>query len=94
MRCLLFVLCGFISTTSFAAGSPLDYKADYFSHPTPYIPPQCYTNPVDAKGAVSNPCYVCHTEGKRPNVLNDSDTQSTLTFLLTRQLTTSPMRHS
>ena len=64
-----------------AAEALPDYKADYFSHPTPYIPPQCYTNPVDRKGSVSNPCYVCHTDGKRPNVLNDSDTQSTLTFL-------------
>jgi len=62
-----------------------DYTADYFSHETPYIPPQCYTKSItintENTAEVSNPCYACHTQGKRPNVLNDSETQLNFTFL-------------
>jgi len=47
---------------------------DVTLNPTPYIPPQCYTNPV-SEGGVQNPCYVCHTPSKRPNLLNDIDVQ-------------------
>ena len=43
-----------------------------------FIPPQCYvkTQPDAAKpNQVSNPCYVCHTDSKAPNMMNDADTQ-------------------
>lgn len=67
-----------------------DYQVSYFSHATPYIPPQCYTN-SQVNGQIFNPCYVCHTQGKRPNVLNDSDTQLNFTFLGAAQ--TNPWRN-
>jgi hypothetical protein len=78
-----------------AAALP-DYTVDYFSHETPYIPPQCYTQSLTLKsvqtpGDVANPCYVCHTQGKRPNVLNDSETQLNFTFLGAAQ--TNPWRN-
>ena len=50
------------------------------SHPTPYIPAQCYTNPVADNGAIANPCYACHTASIRPNVLNDFDVQLEYAF--------------
>lgn len=53
--------------------------ADHLSHPTPYIPPQCYTNPVD-QSSEYNPCYACHTESKEPNYLNDVDVQTNYSF--------------
>ncbi len=46
----------------------------------PYLPPQCYTKTEDAKGQVHNPCYVCHTESKRPNMMNDQELQLTYGF--------------
>uniref|UniRef100_UPI0030F3EC95 hypothetical protein n=1 Tax=Paraglaciecola sp. TaxID=1920173 RepID=UPI0030F3EC95 len=53
---------------------------DRLSHPTPYIPAQCYTNPVADNGAIANPCYACHTASLRPNVLNDFDVQLEYAF--------------
>lgn len=54
----------------------IDLTADRISYMAPYIPPQCYTNPVDKDtGTVSNPCYACHTGSKEPNYLNDLDAQ-------------------
>lgn len=61
--------------------SALNYRSTILSHPTPYIPPQCYTSSKTQKGVTNNPCYTCHTQGKRPNVLNDSETQLAFTFL-------------
>jgi len=49
-------------------------------NPTPYIPAQCYTNPVSDNGQVANPCYVCHTQSIKPNFLNDSDVQRSFSF--------------
>jgi hypothetical protein len=65
------------------AGGVFKYglAAEYLNYQTPYIPPQCYTNPVDSKtGKVSNPCYVCHTGSKAPNYLNDLDVQLEYSF--------------
>ena len=53
--------------------------ADRLVNPTPYIPPQCYTNPVDESG-IHNPCYACHTDSKEPNYLNDTDVQLAYNF--------------
>lgn len=47
---------------------------------TAYIPSQCYTKTTDSGGRVFNPCYVCHTRGRLPNYLDDSDLQSTYSF--------------
>lgn len=40
------------------------------------VPPMCYTN---TQGD-SNPCWVCHTVGQRPNVRDDFDLQRTYSF--------------
>ncbi|WP_102796805.1 hypothetical protein [Bowmanella denitrificans] len=50
------------------------------SHSTPYIPPQCYTDPIVSKTQTANPCYACHTNSKRPNLLNDTDVQQEYSF--------------
>ncbi|WP_323773491.1 hypothetical protein [Alcanivorax sp.] len=52
----------------------------YLSNPSATIPPQCYTKTEDAKGVVSNPCYVCHTASKEPNFTNDLDLQLAYDF--------------
>ena len=57
-----------------------ELTSDVLENPTAYIPPQCYTKTTDADGAVHNPCYVCHTESKAPNFLNDIDVQQELVF--------------
>lgn len=49
-------------------------RKDSSDNPVAYIPPQCYTNPV-SDDAIHNPCYVCHTNSKAPNYLNDIDVQ-------------------
>jgi len=54
--------------------------SDILHNPTAYIPPQCYTKTTAVDGAVHNPCYVCHTESKAPNFLNDIDVQQQLFF--------------
>ena len=47
---------------------------------TAYIPPMCYTNTVDKQGKAHNPCYTCHTMGKKPNFVNDTDLQTHYDF--------------
>lgn len=48
---------------------------DVMTQRSPYIPPQCYTNPKVSENTTVNPCYACHTPSKRPNMLNDTDVQ-------------------
>ena len=79
-----------ISLCFSAHAEHLDLNKDMFvnrlSHPTPYIPAQCYVNPVVSKGEngqsneVANACYACHTNSKGPNVLNDIDSQVEYNF--------------
>ena len=57
-----------------------ELTSDVLKNPTAYIPPQCYTKTTAEDGAVHNPCYVCHTESKAPNFLNDIDVQQELVF--------------
>ena len=40
-----------------------------------YIPSLCYTKTKDQNGKIHNSCYSCHTKGKIPNYINDSDLQ-------------------
>ena len=61
-------------------GTLTSITADHVSNRVSYIPPQCYTNPVDSNGDAKNPCYACHTESKRPNFLNDVDVQVKFNF--------------
>lgn len=46
-----------------------------------YITPMCYTKTMDEhSGKAFNPCYVCHTKGKRPNYYNDTHLQGVYHF--------------
>ena len=46
-----------------------------------YITSMCYTKTQDIPGgAVSNPCYSCHTKGKLPNYYNDTNLQAEYLF--------------
>lgn len=78
------VTLSLISLCFSAHAEPLSLSKDSFvnrlSHPTPYIPAQCYVNPVTENGAIANPCYACHTDSKGPNVLNDIDSQVEYNF--------------
>lgn len=62
-----------------ATETKLNLTSDGTNNPVAYIPPQCYTNPK-TDDTVHNPCYVCHTESKRPNFLNDNDVQLSFSF--------------
>ncbi len=59
----------------------VDLKGHGLSHPTPYIPSQCYTKTVDDDGEVHNPCYVCHQTPTSPNYLDDHDVQQSYSFI-------------
>lgn len=54
-------------------GAPLE-------NPTAHIPPQCYTETVDANGTAHNPCFTCHVRGRAPNYVNDEDLQLSYAF--------------
>ncbi|MFT5659660.1 MAG: hypothetical protein ACI9TV_000282 [Sulfurimonas sp.] len=46
-----------------------------------YITSMCYTKTEDnVTGAISNPCYSCHTVGKIPNYYNDTNLQLEYNF--------------
>lgn len=49
-------------------------------NPTSYLVPQCYTKTIDSHGYGHNPCYICHTQNKAPNYLDDSGLQVELTL--------------
>lgn len=65
--------------SGYSFGTVVDITDDTTINPVPYIPPQCYTDPVSDQG-IQNPCYACHTESKRPNYLNDTDVQTAYNF--------------
>lgn len=44
-----------------------------------YIPPMCYTK-TNQNGHITNPCYVCHTNGKEPNYFNELNLQKAYLF--------------
>ncbi|WP_017446041.1 hypothetical protein [Gayadomonas joobiniege] len=50
-------------------------RANLMYNEAAYIPAQCYTKTKNEKGGASNPCYVCHGAGKRPNFFNGTDLQ-------------------
>jgi hypothetical protein len=63
------------SNSSLVKKQVSDYlTADRLDNKTPYLLPQCYTDPVDDSGSY-NPCYACHTESKEPNYFSDIDVQ-------------------
>ncbi len=69
-----------VAILSPAAGLAADRLGSPLDNPTAFIPPQCYTDTVDAAGAVHNPCFTCHVRGRRPNAVNDADLQLSYAF--------------
>jgi hypothetical protein len=66
---------------SLAAGSALAGTLTHeLTNPVPYIPPQCYTQTIDAEGASHNPCFTCHQSSTPPNYVNDRDLQMSFDF--------------
>ncbi|MCF8479372.1 MAG: hypothetical protein K9H25_02970 [Rhodospirillum sp.] len=63
--------------TGSALAGTLTHKLD---NPVAYIPSQCYTKTVDAKGEVHNPCFTCHQSSTPPNYVNDRDLQLSYDF--------------
>ncbi len=61
-------------------GTLSDITADHKDNQVPYIPPQCYTDPVSDNGDIHNPCYACHNDSKDPNYLDDFDVQLAYSF--------------
>ncbi len=58
-----------------------DLKSKLLHNPAAYIPAQCYTKTKDDNSLIHNPCYVCHTGGKKPNiVIGDKDLQLAYSF--------------
>jgi Tol biopolymer transport system component len=55
-------------------------QRDSLKNESAYIPAQCYLKTTMADGTVYNSCYVCHRQGKQPNVLDDSDLQIEAAF--------------
>ncbi|WP_156879108.1 hypothetical protein [Oceanobacter kriegii] len=81
-----------LAATNIASTAPTDtasahsvpavgsFAADISDNTFAYIPPQCFTDPVDTDGSVKNPCYACHTMSKTPNFFNDIDVQLAYAF--------------
>jgi len=66
-------------TVQATAPAPVD-RIGRLAHPTPYIPPQCYTKTRDDDGRVHNPCFTCHLDATPPNYLTDRDLQLEYAF--------------
>lgn len=72
---LMFVAAVAVSGCTASSEPVSDHlTADRLLNKTPYLLPQCYTDPVDDLGTY-NPCYACHTESKEPNYFSDIDVQ-------------------
>lgn len=84
--CLAAIACRGTESRSPDAGMPnptlpeagmarTEARGDVVSHPTPYIPPQCYTKTRDENGRAHNPCFVCHQNSRPPNYTDDAGLQ-------------------
>ncbi|RJS91525.1 hypothetical protein D3260_15355 [Salinisphaera sp. Q1T1-3] len=63
------------------AGAMRDLTDKSLASFTGYVPPQCYTKTRTAGHAqAANPCYVCHTESRAPNFIDDADLQLAYDF--------------
>lgn len=63
-----------------APAAALDLKSEQLSNPTAYIPSQCYTKTIDAKGEAHNPCQTCHVRSRAPHYINNQDLQLEYSF--------------
>ncbi|MBL3586652.1 hypothetical protein JMM61_14850 [Rhodovulum sulfidophilum] len=74
MRRLSSALAALLAATPVAAA---DLASHRLSNPTAYIPPQCYTDTMDAEGNAHNPCFTCHVRARAPNyIIGDADLQT------------------
>ncbi len=63
--------------------APAELKSTVLQNQAAYIPPQCYTMTLQAEETdprVHNTCYTCHTNGFRPDFINDDDLQLEYAF--------------
>ena len=75
-RTILTLIAVLLPAAGFAGdrlGTPLENQ-------TAFIPPQCYTETVDAAGVAHNPCFTCHVRSRAPNYINDQDLQLSYAF--------------
>ena len=63
-----------------APGEAQDLRSRIPGNAFAFIPPQCYTRTKDPTGTVHNPCYVCHTNSRAPNYVNDAELQTLYDF--------------
>ena len=63
-----------------AVAAETDLTGTLLGNVTAYIPPQCYTETVDAKGEAHNPCFACHVASRAPHYINDGDLQLSYAF--------------
>jgi hypothetical protein len=62
------------------AAPPASVRPEQLDNWFAYIPPTCYVDTQGAQGKVHNPCYTCHTKGRTPNYIDDSDLQLEYSF--------------
>jgi len=74
--------CNGSSQNESETGSDLtqDLTSQLLVNEAAYIPPQCYTQTIDAQNQVHNPCFACHIPSEEPNYINDGDLQLGYTF--------------
>ncbi|MFC3105293.1 hypothetical protein ACFOSU_15535 [Salinisphaera aquimarina] len=77
---LIAGLAGCSAESSETAGAAQDLTSRTLRVPTAYVPPQCYTKTTLADGSAANTCYSCHTNGRKPNFINDTDLQLAYDF--------------
>ncbi len=80
LKYLLFAILNASVIVSSASTVTADLKSTTLRNPAPFIPPQCYTKTVGTAGTVHNTCFTCHTNGFRPDFINDRDLQLEYAF--------------
>ena len=72
--------CGGDGNSRTETSADVNWTSTSSSNQTAYIPPECYAKTTDETGKTYNNCYVCHTQGKRPNLTGDKDLQLEYAF--------------
>lgn len=72
--------CGSDGESLSEIGADVNVASTSLTNKAAYIPPECYAKTSDDTGKTYNNCYVCHTQGKRPNLTGDKDLQLEYAF--------------
>lgn len=72
--------CGSDGKSNSKIDADLNPASTSFLNQAAYIPPECYAKTSDEAGRTYNNCYVCHTQGKRPNLTGDKELQLEYAF--------------